>query len=130
MAKILVVEENNSLRRLMKDQLELLGHEVIEAKDGFEILETMSMPDIEKKINLIISEIDIEPVNGLSLMKMIRRIYGEIPFIIETHFDGYKKEALASGASGFLKKVFGLFEFKEVVQKVLEENKNKTQSPA
>lgn len=130
MAKILVVEENDSMRKLLKDQLELLGHEVIEAKDGFPVLEIMSTPDIEKEINLIISEIDIKPVNGLMLIKTIRRIYGEIPFVIETHLDGYKKEALAAGASGFLKKVFSLFEFKEVVQKVLEENKNKTQSPA
>jgi len=81
-ATILYVEDNDFIREEAVEYLSLIYQNVLEASDGQEALEvyTQSKPDI------IITDIEMPIINGLQLVKSIRRQDKKIPIIIVTAF--------------------------------------------
>lgn len=78
--KILVVDDEMRLRKLVKDFLRKNGYEVVEAADGEEALEQFYA---DKSIQLIICDIMMPKMNGYEVVKEIRQ-YSEIPIIMLT----------------------------------------------
>ena len=68
MINILVVEDDRTLREGIGEYLAEFGYTVIEAKDGREAISKFN-----HDINLIILDIQIPFVNGLDVLKEIRR---------------------------------------------------------
>ena len=81
-ATILYVEDNDFIREEAVEYLSLIYQNVLEASNGQEALEvyTQSKPDI------IITDIEMPIINGLQLVKSIRRQDKKIPIIIVTAF--------------------------------------------
>ncbi len=63
--KILVVDDEKSIRWLLSDALTSKGFEVIEAKDGQESLEKMETMDFD----LIITDIDMPRLDGIAMLR-------------------------------------------------------------
>lgn len=106
MATILAVDDQRMMRDLVKTVLEGDGHEVILAEDGVEAL------DIARKqgVDLVLSDINMPNMNGISLVSKLRRLdnYASVPIImLTTESADFKKEkAKQMGASGWLQKPF------------------------
>ncbi|NTP68403.1 response regulator, partial [Enterococcus faecium] len=66
--KILTVEDDNMIREGIIEYLSELGYTVIQAKDGREALSKCN-----SDINLVISDIPIPFINGLEVLKEIRK---------------------------------------------------------
>jgi DNA-binding response OmpR family regulator len=79
---ILYVDDNDFIREEAVEYLSLLYRNVLEAKNGQEALEiyALSKPDI------IITDIEMPIINGLQMVKAIRRNDKKIPIIIVTAF--------------------------------------------
>jgi DNA-binding response OmpR family regulator len=79
---ILYVDDNDFIREEAVEYLSLLYTNVLEAKNGQEALEiyALSKPDI------IITDIEMPIINGLQMVKAIRRNDKKIPIIIVTAF--------------------------------------------
>jgi len=80
---ILVVDDYNTMRRIVKNLLKQLGYEnVDEAVDGQSALQKLA----EKKFGLIISDWNMEPMSGFELLQKVRANDGmkSIPFIMVT----------------------------------------------
>lgn len=71
MAKILVVDDSDILRMDLKSALEGGGHEVVEAEDGKKGLEKAQN---ESGIQLIITDLNMPEMDGISMVKNIREI--------------------------------------------------------
>ena len=78
--KILVVDDEMRLRKLVKDFLRKSGYEVLEAADGEEALDLFYE---DKSISLIICDIMMPKINGYEVVKEIRQT-SDLPIIMLT----------------------------------------------
>ena len=77
-AKILVVDDDDALRRLMQRLLRDTGHDVLLASDGAEALKMFG----EQSIDLIVSDISMPRMDGMTLLRRVRELNEDIPFIL------------------------------------------------
>ena len=78
--RVLVVDDEEKIRKLVKDFLVKKGYEVIEAKDGEEALDLFYD---QKDISLIILDVMMPKINGYQVLKEIRET-SQIPIIMLT----------------------------------------------
>ena len=79
-AKILVVDDESRMRKLVKDFLKKKDFEVVEAADGEEALDIFFK---DKSISLIICDVMMPKINGFDVVKEIRQ-YSQVPIIMLT----------------------------------------------
>lgn len=76
--RVLLVEDDAVLRRLMVRLLRLEGHEVEEGRDGVEALEVLD----RVRIDLLITDLQMPRMDGGELIRIMSQVYPEIPVII------------------------------------------------
>ena len=101
---ILVVEDDQRIREGIAAFLSEFGYTILEAKDGREALSKFN-----KEIHLVILDIQIPFVNGLEVLKEIRR-QSKLPVLILTAFsdEECKIDAFTHLADGYMEKSFSL----------------------
>ncbi len=105
MGRILVVDDEAGLRGMLDIILRRDGHEVILAANGQEALRVIAAnPGIE----LVLSDLRMEPMDGLSLLAEIRQHYPDVFVIIMTAFAEWDTavRAMRQGAYNFVRKPF------------------------
>lgn len=114
--KILVVEDDQMIREGICEYLSEFGYSVIEASDGSEALDSFS-----ESVNLVILDIQIPFINGLDVLKEIRK-KSDLPVLILTAFsdEDYKIEAFTHLADGYIEKPFSLPLLKVRVDSLIE----------
>ena len=119
MTRILSVDDSLTIRSMVKTILENEGFEVVSANDGVEAMEIAR----EQSFDLVLSDINMPNMNGISLVSKLRRLdgYADIPIIMLTTEDSdfKKKKAKNFGASGWLQKPFTEARLVGAVQKLL-----------
>lgn len=102
--RILVVEDDKMIREGISEYLSESGYIIIEAKDGKEALSKFN-----NDINLVILDIQIPFINGLEVLKEIRK-KSKLPILILTAFsdEEYKIDAFTNLADGYIEKPFSL----------------------
>jgi len=114
--RILVVEDEEKLRRVLELQLSSAGFEVEKARTAEEALKVADRAD------LVLTDLRLPQMDGLELVSAIRRQNSQTPVIVMTAFGSIETavEAMKSGAIDFLLKPFSLDHLMTVVQKALE----------
>jgi DNA-binding NarL/FixJ family response regulator len=121
MLKTLIVEDNSTFRRSLKEVLctRLPSIDVEEAADGKEALQKIAdhVPEI------VFMDIKLPGENGLQITKKVKAKYPEIIVIIFTYYDlpEHREAALQCGANHFLSKGTSTQEVVELVQSILSE---------
>jgi two-component system cell cycle response regulator DivK len=117
--RILVVEDNEKNRVLVRDVLVLFGYEVLEAKDG---LEGISMA-VEHGPGLILMDIQMPGLNGVEAMKRLREHpeTRRIKIIAVTSFamKGDREKLLDAGFDDYIPKPIDPIELPDIVKKYL-----------
>ena len=80
MIKILIVEDNDNLRRMIDIYLKQNNFETYLAKDGLEALDILDC----NSVDLIICDIMMPKMNGFELIEELRSVYVDLPIIIVT----------------------------------------------
>ena len=105
MKRILVVDDERQITRMLRASLQSSGYEVLIANDGMEGLERFETgrPD------LIISDLAMPKMNGLELTEAVRRV-ASTPIIVLSvrDSDAMKVKALDEGADDYLTKPFSM----------------------
>lgn len=107
MANILVVDDSSTMRKIISRSLRQAGlaiDDIFEAGDGIEGLSVLA----DKKVDLVLSDINMPNMDGLEFIKQIRANGNSVPIVMITTEGGEDiiKEALSSGASASIKKPF------------------------
>ena len=116
--KILVVEDDKTLREGISEYLSEFGYIVMEAKDGSEAISKFN-----NDINLIILDIQIPFINGLDVLKEIRK-KSKVPVLMLTAFsdEEFKIEAFTNLADGYVEKPFSLPVLKARIDSLIKKN--------
>ena len=103
--RVLVVEDDQIIREGISEYLSEFGYDIVQAKDGQEALKNFE----SYEINLVILDIQIPLLNGLEVLKEIRK-KSELPVLMLTAFNDeeYKINAFSSLADGYMEKPFSL----------------------
>lgn len=101
MKTILIIEDNQAIRGMLRDLLKLSGYSVVEASDGAVGLNLAVRGDID----LIISDLKMPNVDGLGVLEEVRKI-SNIPVVIYSSvaYDFAKVQAKRLGALTFINK--------------------------
>ena len=121
MARILIVEDEKPINQLMKQNLVLQGHQVVQAFDGKEALKVL---DSKADLDLVILDIMLPYISGMDLIKEIK----DTPVMFVTAKDGIqdKIKGLTSGAEDYLVKPFDMLELVARVNLILKRYKKDT----
>lgn len=116
-AKILIVDDDPLLRRLLVDSLTALGYGPISASDGAEAL-ALLREHADSQFDLLITDIKMPNMDGLTLLKRIRRTY---PLLSVLFITGYVSEETMAAASpdGYLSKPFKMAHLEELIENAL-----------
>lgn len=115
MKKILIVEDEDNIRNLYKEELIDDGYEVIAADDG----ESGYRLFLKDKPDLVTIDIKMPGIDGIELLQKIRKIDKKIPIILYTAFGEYSQNFYTWPANEYLIKSSNLDELKEKIKKLL-----------
>lgn len=118
MAKILIIDDEETLRLTICELLSFVGHKVYDAEDGKEGLEKVK----EFKPDIIICDVMMPKLDGYGFMqKHIASEYSYIPVIFLSAMiePKDKKKGLSLGIKYFLKKPFAFNELKQLIENQL-----------
>lgn len=103
--KVLVIDDEPSIRKLLKTSLGLGGYEVTEASSGNDGIRAV----IDDKPDVVLLDLGLPDMNGLEVLKRLRE-WSKIPIIVLTvnDADEDKVSALDSGADDYLTKPFSI----------------------
>jgi two-component system KDP operon response regulator KdpE len=106
-AKILVVDDEPPIRRLLRTGLSAHGYEILDAPNGKAALELL-----EKKPDLIILDLGLPDIDGLELLRQIRHEDESLPIVVLSSRgdEAGKVAALHLGADDYVTKPFGMDE--------------------
>ena len=115
---ILIVDDEEIARANMKHVLVKEGYICHDAGNGAEALEVMA----SEEIDLVVTDLKMERMDGLELLEQINRIAPEIPVIMVTGFATVSSavDALKKGAAHYLGKPVNLEELRKTVKDVLD----------
>jgi len=116
MKRILVVDDEEGIRFLYKEELEEEGYEIELAEDGEEALAklTRSRPD------LVTLDLKMPGMGGLAVLEKIREQDKELPVIICTAYGDYKRDLATWASDAYVVKSSDLTELKRVIKELLE----------
>jgi two-component system KDP operon response regulator KdpE len=105
--KILVVDDEPPIRKLLRMGLTSQGYEVIEAPNGKTALDMLA-----KKPDLVILDLGLPDIDGLELLRRIRHRQGNLPIVMLSSRgdEAGKVTALDLGADDYVTKPFGMDE--------------------
>ncbi len=106
-AKVLVIDDERAIRKLLRTGLSTQGYEILEAPDGKTALELLAQsPD------LVILDLGLPDVKGVDLLKTIRARNEAVPVVVlsSRSDEAGKVEALDLGADDYITKPFGMDE--------------------
>ena len=121
MERILIIDDDEPFRRMLREALELVGYEVVEAQDGLDGMKRFK----KAAVSLVITDILMPEKEGLETILDLRKEAPEVKIIAVSggpakyeYFDvlGLAKNV---GATRTFKKPFPLHDFLEVVHQLL-----------
>ncbi|MGE5570690.1 MAG: sigma-54-dependent transcriptional regulator, partial [Rhodospirillales bacterium] len=116
--RILVVDDDDSLRRVTEVQLQQCGYDVLTAASGSEALDVLQ----KKPAGLVITDLKMPGMSGLELLRRIRAEYPEVIVVMVTAFGTIETavEAMRAGAYDYITKPVHIDEMRLVIERALE----------
>jgi len=114
--KCLVVDDSDSMLRMLSMFMEHLGFEPLTARDGDEGISAVR----EHHPDLVVSDIHMPNRNGLLLLQDIKELNPDLPVILITGYIHYKADAnaVATQPDAFMEKPFTLEQMRAAVDKL------------
>ncbi len=118
---ILLVEDEELLRGLVKGILESKGYNVLTAKNGEEGVEQYQQH--YKEIQVVLSDFGLPVLNGYEVFKRMKNINPDVIFIIASGFiePEVHSEMLIAGVKDIIKKPFSLEQMLQSIKNTLDE---------
>ncbi len=110
---VLVVDDEDMVRRVLRLSVERLGFDVVEAEDGERALQVFR--EHRRDLRAVILDRTLPGASGTQIMDELRQVDGSIPIVLTS---GYTDDG--SNADAFLAKPFRPTEVATLLEKLLE----------
>lgn len=115
MKKILLVDDEESIQFLYKEEFSDEGYETVSALNGEEALKVFE----EEKPDLVILDIQMPGINGIEVLRQIKMKSPETPVILCSAFHDYKQDLGVWASEEYVVKSGDTEELKNAVRKYL-----------
>ncbi len=118
MLEVLLVEDQDNVRRVISTLLKRNGYSVAEASEGAKATVKLK----RKKFDLVITDLRMEPVNGMEVLRRTKEISPETEVIVITAFGTVSGgvEAMKLGAYDYIQKPVDNEEFLLIIKRAIE----------
>jgi DNA-binding NtrC family response regulator len=119
--KVLVVDDEENARIALRAILQQEGYQVDSVANGYEALEFLR----QHKVNVVISDLKMPEMNGLSFLRELNRRYPSTRVIMVTAYGGVESylEAIQLGAFEYIHKPVKVDELKYIMHKMLTDGR-------
>jgi DNA-binding NtrC family response regulator len=116
--RILVVDDEESLRRVTQLRLEAAGYHVNAVPDGFQALDSLA----REPFDLVLTDLKMPGMTGIELLKRIREDYPDVVVILITAFGTVESavEAVKAGAYDYIVKPVNMDGLRLVIERALQ----------
>ncbi|MDP7397397.1 MAG: protein kinase [Lentisphaeria bacterium] len=117
-ARILIVDDEPTMRQLLRTHLKRQNYEILEAAAAAEGLSIVK----ENDLDLVITDVKLGGTTGVELLTQIKRIYPDLPVIVMTGMPEIEDavESMKIGAVDYVSKPFRIEQLKAVITQALE----------
>ena len=115
MKTILVVDDDDAIRTLLKDELVDEGYEVMTAANARDALKMVQ----EEALDLVILDIRMPGMDGLEALPRILGLKEGLPVILNTAYTQYQESFMSWAADAYVVKSSDLSELKEKIKELL-----------
>jgi DNA-binding response OmpR family regulator len=113
--KILVVDDDPSIRTLYKEELEDEGYEVVVASSGDEAIRLFQ----DEKPDIVTLDILMPDMDGIQVLRKMKEINPRLPIIMSTAYD-YRDDFSIWASEAYVVKSADTTELKETIKRLLE----------
>ncbi len=114
--KILIVEDDEISRDLLRIQVRMYGKEILQASTGVEAIEICRL---NRDIDLVLMDIQLPEMDGFEATQFIREFDKNVVIIAQTAFgyNGEMENAIAAGCTDYIAKPIMKAQLMELIQK-------------
>jgi two-component system chemotaxis response regulator CheY len=120
--RVLVVDDEKTIRDLLRMTLTKAGYEVVEAEDGAKAIEILRQDDNPLMVDVITCDIRMPKMNGVEAIAFFQREFPSIPVVVITGFPETELAVslLKQGVSDYVPKPVESQKLLAVVAKAME----------
>jgi DNA-binding response OmpR family regulator len=113
--KILIVDDDQNILRLYKEELEDEGYAIVTASNGQEAIERFE----EEDPDLVTLDILLPDIDGIKLLRQMKEKKPRLPIIMSTAYD-YRDDFAVWASEAYIVKSSDLTELKATIKKLIE----------
>ena len=113
--RILVVDDEESIQLLYREELEDEGYEVTSAMNGEEALKEFS----ENTPDLVVLDINMPGIDGIEVLRQMKQAKPGVPVILSSAYPEYKQDLASWASDDYIVKSFNMDELKESIKRHL-----------
>ncbi len=115
MKKILVVDDEEAIRLLYREELTEAGYHVDVAQDGVEALQKLQ----QARPDLMTIDLRMPGMDGIELLSRVRAMYRDLPIVISTAYGDLRREFGTWASDAYVTKSADLQELKSKILELL-----------
>ncbi len=119
MKRILLVEDDINIQRLLQEELEEDGYSITVASNGKEALSYLE-GDRGTDLDLIIMDLRMPRMDGFETMGHIIKSRQSTPVIIHTAYASYRDDVMVMAADAYVEKSHDLTKLKEMIKELID----------
>lgn len=121
MARILLVDDEESVLRTVGMLFRSEGHEVVPVRESEQAAEMLKSSD---KFDLLLTDIRMAPIDGMEIIRLARKVRPDMNIVVISAYCSEKtvKQAMALGCTTYVKKPFKTDEVLNAVRYALEKS--------
>ena len=112
--KILIVDDDQNILRLYKEELEEEGYTIVTASNGQEAIERFDQEDPD----LVTLDILLPDIDGIKLLRQMKEKKPRLPIIMSTAYD-YRDDFSVWASEAYIVKSSDLAELKSMIKRLL-----------
>lgn len=117
MKRVVVVDDDEAVRLLYRDELCEAGYAVDVAADGEEALRMVR----ERRPDLVTIDLKMPGMDGIELLSRVRQLYRDLPIVISTAYGDLRRDFATWAGDAYLTKSSDLGELKAKIRELLGE---------
>ncbi|MBN2298968.1 MAG: response regulator [Deltaproteobacteria bacterium] len=120
MKRILLVEDDKNVQKLLREELNDDGYAISVASNGKEALKILKKKD-DMKPDLIILDLRMPEMDGFETMGHILKSRQNTPVVIHTAYSSYRNDVMVMAADAYVEKSHDLKKLKDAIRELLGE---------